>query len=195
MRSRSPRPRSRYSRPGSATCSTNCFQPATEPFALEITMTMPVRAALYLRVSTGRQADNDLSIPDQRRQAKAYCASRGWEIAVGLAGCPGTRVGRAAARQHARDHSLRRAIATSRANANSIVGRDFRPNHTDRRAIAGPRALNGLCDDEGVPLICPTCQVLAQSFLTGDRRLLCMGLFSIFWLEAKATRRGCENPA
>jgi hypothetical protein len=47
---------------------------------LEIAMTMPLRAALYLRVSTGRQADNDLSIPDQRRQAKAYCASRGWEI-------------------------------------------------------------------------------------------------------------------
>ena len=34
-------------------------------------MTAPVRAALYLRVSTGRQADNDLSIPDQRRQARA----------------------------------------------------------------------------------------------------------------------------
>jgi site-specific DNA recombinase len=43
-------------------------------------MTAPVRAALYLRVSTGRQADNDLSIPDQRRQARAHCASRGWEI-------------------------------------------------------------------------------------------------------------------
>ena len=43
-------------------------------------MTMPVRAALYLRVSTGRQVDSDLSIPDQRRQAKAYCAWRGWEI-------------------------------------------------------------------------------------------------------------------
>ena len=43
-------------------------------------MTAPVRAALYLRVSTGRQADNDLSIPDQRRQAKGHCASRGWEI-------------------------------------------------------------------------------------------------------------------
>jgi DNA invertase Pin-like site-specific DNA recombinase len=43
-------------------------------------MTTPVRAALYLRVSTGRQADNDLSIPDQRRQAKSYCTSRGWEI-------------------------------------------------------------------------------------------------------------------
>jgi DNA invertase Pin-like site-specific DNA recombinase len=46
-------------------------------------MTAPVRAALYLRVSTGRQADNDLSIPDQRRQAKGYyCTSRGWEIAA-----------------------------------------------------------------------------------------------------------------
>ena len=43
-------------------------------------MAATVRAALYLRVSTGRQADSDLSIPDQRRQAKAYCASRGWEI-------------------------------------------------------------------------------------------------------------------
>ncbi len=43
-------------------------------------MTAPVRAALYLRVSTGRQADNDLSIPDQHRQATDYCASRGWQI-------------------------------------------------------------------------------------------------------------------
>jgi site-specific DNA recombinase len=43
-------------------------------------MTAPVRAALYLRVSTGRQADNDLSIPDQRRQAKGYCGSRGRQI-------------------------------------------------------------------------------------------------------------------
>jgi site-specific DNA recombinase len=43
-------------------------------------MAAAVRAALYLRVSTGRQADSDLSIPDQRRQAKSYCASRGWEV-------------------------------------------------------------------------------------------------------------------
>src|ERR1700693_2738035 len=43
-------------------------------------MTAPVRAALYLRVSPGRQADSDLSIPDQRRQATGYCTSRGWEI-------------------------------------------------------------------------------------------------------------------
>jgi len=43
-------------------------------------MAAAVRAALYLRVSTGRQADNDLSIPDQRRRAKGYCTSHGWEI-------------------------------------------------------------------------------------------------------------------
>ena len=36
------------------------------------------RAALYLRVSTGRQAEQDLSIPDQRRQAHAYCQARGY---------------------------------------------------------------------------------------------------------------------
>ena len=71
----------------------------------------------------------------------------------------------------------------------------FAQNHTERHAIAGPRAFSGLCDDEGVPLICPTCQVLAQSVLAGDRLLLCMGLFSIFLLGATATRRGCENPA
>jgi len=54
-----------------------------------------------------------------------------------------------------------------------------------------------LCDDEGVPLICPTCQVLAQSVLAGDRLLLCMGLFSIFlvvshsdaaWLQASSLK-------
>ena len=37
--------------------------------------------ALYLRVSTARQAEKDLSIPDQRRQAEAYCKRRGWKIA------------------------------------------------------------------------------------------------------------------
>ena len=36
--------------------------------------------ALYLRVSTVRQADQDLSIPDQRKQAEAYCKRRGWKI-------------------------------------------------------------------------------------------------------------------
>jgi DNA invertase Pin-like site-specific DNA recombinase len=38
------------------------------------------RAALYLRVSTNRQAEHDLSIPDQRRQAERYCEAKGWQI-------------------------------------------------------------------------------------------------------------------
>ena len=37
-------------------------------------------AALYLRVSTGRQAESDLSIPDQQRQLEAYCATKGWVV-------------------------------------------------------------------------------------------------------------------
>lgn len=38
------------------------------------------RAALYLRVSTGRQADHDLSIPDQRNQTQAWVTQRGWTV-------------------------------------------------------------------------------------------------------------------
>jgi site-specific DNA recombinase len=41
---------------------------------------MTHRAALYLRVSTARQADKDLSIPDQRKQVIAYCKGKGWEV-------------------------------------------------------------------------------------------------------------------
>jgi site-specific DNA recombinase len=43
-------------------------------------MTVPPRAALYLRVSTARQAEHDVSIPDQKRQGEAYCASRGYDL-------------------------------------------------------------------------------------------------------------------
>jgi site-specific DNA recombinase len=35
------------------------------------------RVALYMRVSTGRQAEHDLSIPDQRRQLQAWCRTQG----------------------------------------------------------------------------------------------------------------------
>lgn len=41
---------------------------------------IPLRAALYLRVSTARQAEHDVSIPDQKRQGEAYCASRGYQL-------------------------------------------------------------------------------------------------------------------
>ncbi len=43
-------------------------------------MTVPLRAALYLRVSTARQAEHDVSIPDQKRQGEAYCQSRGLQL-------------------------------------------------------------------------------------------------------------------
>jgi site-specific DNA recombinase len=42
---------------------------------------MGMRAALYFRVSTARQAEKDLSIPDQRRQAQAYCRAKGLCVA------------------------------------------------------------------------------------------------------------------
>jgi DNA invertase Pin-like site-specific DNA recombinase len=42
--------------------------------------TIPLRAALYLRVSTVRQAEHDVSIPDQKRQGEAYCQSRGYQL-------------------------------------------------------------------------------------------------------------------
>jgi len=43
-------------------------------------MTVLLRAALYLRVSTARQAEHDVSIPDQKRQGEAYCQSRGCQL-------------------------------------------------------------------------------------------------------------------
>ena len=36
-----------------------------------------MHVALYARVSTTRQADNDLSIPDQLRQLREWCTANG----------------------------------------------------------------------------------------------------------------------
>ena len=47
-------------------------------------MTVPLHAALYLRVSTVRQAEHDVSIPDQKRQGEAY-----WRAARQAAGIKG----------------------------------------------------------------------------------------------------------
>ncbi|HWY13680.1 MAG TPA: recombinase family protein [Rhizomicrobium sp.] len=41
---------------------------------------MSKRAAIYARVSTTRQAENDISIPDQLAQARKFCESRGWYV-------------------------------------------------------------------------------------------------------------------
>jgi site-specific DNA recombinase len=39
-----------------------------------------IRAAIYVRVSTSRQAERDLSLPDQVAQCRSYCERRGWEV-------------------------------------------------------------------------------------------------------------------
>ena len=39
-----------------------------------------MRVCIYMRVSTGRQAESDLSIPDQRRQLNAYAVAHGWNV-------------------------------------------------------------------------------------------------------------------
>ncbi len=64
------------------------MKPATA-FATEAA---PLRVAIYARVSTGKQAEGDLSIPDQRRQALAYCKARGWTVVADFvdAGLSGT---------------------------------------------------------------------------------------------------------
>lgn len=38
------------------------------------------RAVLYLRVSTGRQAEGEVSIPSQRDLTTRYCVSQGWTV-------------------------------------------------------------------------------------------------------------------
>lgn len=40
----------------------------------------PLRAALYLRVSTGRQAEADVSLPSQRDLTQRYCRREGWTV-------------------------------------------------------------------------------------------------------------------
>ncbi len=66
--------------------------PATPPNSQNPSQGLPQRAALYMRVSTGRQAESDLSIPDQGRQMTDFCAARGWEVAAEFvdAGLSGT---------------------------------------------------------------------------------------------------------
>ena len=41
---------------------------------------MTKRVAVYARVSTTRQAENDISIPDQFAHAKRFCAAKGWSL-------------------------------------------------------------------------------------------------------------------
>ena len=49
-------------------------------FASKPALAQARRAALYLRVSTGRQAANDVSIPSQRNLTTKFCGSQGWDV-------------------------------------------------------------------------------------------------------------------
>lgn len=51
-----------------------------KPVARALVRASAPRAALYMRVSTGRQAEHDLSIPDQRRQLTSWCCGKGYEV-------------------------------------------------------------------------------------------------------------------
>ena len=42
---------------------------------------MKPTAAIYVRVSTARQAEHDLSLPDQIAQCQNWCVQKGWDVA------------------------------------------------------------------------------------------------------------------
>jgi DNA invertase Pin-like site-specific DNA recombinase len=58
------------------------FDPRRMPELHDTSPASTPRAAVYLRVSTGRQAEHDLSIPDQRAQTHAWVKQRGWHLAA-----------------------------------------------------------------------------------------------------------------
>ena len=46
-----------------------------------LTANRPMRIAAYLRVSTVRQAEHDVSLPSQQAQIERYCDTQNWQIA------------------------------------------------------------------------------------------------------------------
>ncbi len=50
------------------------------PFQPQPILPSPRRAALYLRVSTGRQAAGEVSLPSQRELTRRYCEAQGWVV-------------------------------------------------------------------------------------------------------------------
>ncbi len=54
------------------------LQPRTSLAAADCSV--PLRAAVYLRVSTGRQAEGEVSIPSQRDLTTRHCLSNGWSL-------------------------------------------------------------------------------------------------------------------
>jgi hypothetical protein len=101
-------------------------------------MTVPLRAALYLRVSTARQAEHDVSIPDQKRQGEAYCLSRAYQL-----------VERKSKKLKPVSEVIAVAVpplidqATSDAVQAHLRARN--PRVTLARVVSGPTLLTGIC--------------------------------------------------
>jgi site-specific DNA recombinase len=55
------------------------MNPRNKTPGLQAEASLP-RVALYMRVSTGRQAEHDLSIPDQRSQLRSWCNAKGYKV-------------------------------------------------------------------------------------------------------------------
>jgi hypothetical protein len=77
-----------------------------------------------------------------------------------------------------------------------VIGEGVSPDGTPSSPLLRARSrFSRLCDDEIVLLICPTCQVSAQSVGSGDRPATLHGVvFNIFGARATATRRDSETP-
>ena len=132
---------------------------------------------------------NSLARPARGVQRRARSRLRGRAVpAGGLA--PPALCSRSEACSGQSENQERNRREIRRANALQLWVRIFARYRTEQRAIAGPRAFNGLCDDEGVPLICPTCQVFSQSAsVPATACYFAWGCFRYFWLGAMAIWR------
>jgi DNA invertase Pin-like site-specific DNA recombinase len=105
------------------------------------------RVAIYLRVSTGQQAEREVSVPDQRRQCRVFCTARGWEVVDEFSDAksgrtdrrPGLRALREAALREDRPFDIVLVHSFSRLNRNEIEGellvRELRANGVEVQSI------------------------------------------------------------
>lgn len=113
------------------------------------------RAAVYLRVSTGRQAEHDLSIPDQRAQTHAWVKQRGWQLVAEYVE-PG------ASATDDRRPEFQRMIERAMFEAVQSLLKARNPRVTAPRIVTGPVLLTGFA-------MCATCRG-AMTLRTGTSK-------------------------
>jgi hypothetical protein len=129
-----------------------------------------------------------LSAHSAPRVHKLYPRGFSW---VGLLGCGDRRCHREVGSGVHVEIPCRRAASARFGHAQAIVRcggpvqfklgvRIFsRKSQTDAPTIVEATVFTAFRNNGRMPLICPTCQVAFSN--AGERLLLCMGLFSIFW--------------